>query len=267
MSRCAGTTCMVVLLGFFTLCTWHGNAMAAPKTLTIVLEDKEDYPNVVGDGERIHEKLPGIAIEMVKMVGQRLNMKVLVKRMPWKRCLDIEIKQGKADGVIPISYSKEREEIGAYPLLKGGPNKEQMFSVQSYMFYKLRGSSIDWNGSSIKHFTGVVGAPPGYSIIEHVRQMGLPIEEGFTLNNMRKLASERIHLVASLEQEGDQVLATHPDLNKRIVKLAKPIVTKPYYLMLSHQFVAANPDLARKIWETLKMVREQEYGRLIKKYY
>ena len=97
--------------------------------------------------------------------------------------------------------------------------------------------------------------------------MGLSLDDGFTENNMRKLASGRIQLVASLEQEGDQVLARHPELQHKIKKLPYPIISKPYYLMHSHQFVTKNPQLAAKIWNTLKEVLERDYEKLLQKYY
>jgi len=258
---------LVSLLAGLITGTFTSLSIAAQDTLTIVCEDKEDFPNVIGDGEKINEKLPGIAIEFVRILGQKLGMKVVVKRMPWKRCLDIEVKQGKADGVIPISYKKEREEIGAYPMKKGHPDTGQMFSMQSYVFYKLRGSKIEWDGTNLHNFNGVVGAPPGYSIIDNIKKMGVTLEEGFALSNMHKLASGRIQLAASLEQEGDRVLSTFPDLNHKIEKVTPPIIIKPYYLMLSHQFVRNNPILAQKIWVTIRELHVKEYKKLIHKYY
>jgi polar amino acid transport system substrate-binding protein len=255
---------LLLFILFFTLSS-HAS-FAAQDTLTIVCEDKEDYPNVVGDGEKINERLPGIAIEFVRIIGQKLGMKVIVKRLPWKRCLDIEIKQGKADGVIPISYKKEREDIGAYPFKNGKPDQSRMFSMQSYVFYKQLGSKIEWDGSSIQNFKGVAGVPPGYSVIDSIKKMGLSIEEGFALSNMHKLASGKIQLAASLEQEGDQVLLNNPDLNNKIEKITPPIITKPYYIMLSHQFVKNNPDIAKKIWDMMKELREKEYKKLARKY-
>lgn len=258
---------LVYLLTGLSIVAFSAPAFAAKKILTIVCEDKEDFPNVIGDGEKINENLPGVAIEFVRILGQKLGMKVVVKRMPWKRCLDIEVKQGKADGVIPISYKKEREEIGAYPMKNGKPDPNLMFSMQSYVFYKQRGARVEWDGYNILNFKGIVGAPPGYSVIDDIKKMGLPVGEGFALSNMYKLASGKIQLAASLEQEGDQVLATYPDLNHKIEKVTPPIITKPYYLMLSHQFVRNNPELAKRIWNTIQELREKEYKKLVRKYY
>lgn len=240
---------------------------AAPGTLVILCEDREDFPNVIGDGERINERRPGVAIEFVRLLGKKLKMNVVIKRMPWKRCLEIEIRQGRADGVIPISYRKEREEIGAYPMKNGKPDARYMFSVESYMFYKPKGSQIAWDGGIIRDFRGIVGAPPGYSVIDNILKMGLRLEEGYSLANMQKLVSGRIQLVAALEREGDHVLVTHPDLGRKIEKIRPPIVTKNYFLMLSHQFVNNNPALANKIWDTVRVLRETEYKRLVRKYY
>lgn len=253
-------SCSIAATGVLTV-------RAEPGTLVILCEDKEDFPNVIGDGERVGERRPGVAIEFARLVGKKLKMNVLIKRMPWKRCLEIEIRHGRADGVIPISYRKEREEIGAYPMKNGKLDTRYMFSVESYVFYKSKGSQIDWDGSAIRDFRGIVGAPPGYSVIDNIVKMGLRSEEGYSPANMQKLAAGRIQLVAALEQEGDHVLAKHPDLGSKIEKIRPPIVTKNYFLMLSHQFVKNNPVLAKKIWDTVRELRETEYKRLVRKYY
>ena len=56
---------------------------------------------------------------------------------------------------------------------------------------------------------------------------------------------------------------------KNIVRLARPIKTKPYYLILSHQFYHKDPKLAEKIWNTITQLRikTKEWQSLKQKYY
>jgi polar amino acid transport system substrate-binding protein len=62
----------------------------------------------------------------------------------------------------------------------------------------------------------------------------------------------------------------HPSLAGKIEVRGPPLIEKPYYLMLSHQFVATEPALAERIWRTIAQVRnspayrkrEREFGLL-----
>lgn len=65
---------------------------------------------------------------------------------------------------------------------------------------------------------------------------------------------------------GDSLLKIAPEKFKRIVKVTPPIKTKPYYLMLSHQFVKKHPQLAEKIWDTIEIIRESQFDRISAKY-
>jgi len=45
-----------------------------------------------------------------------------------------------------------------------------------------------------------------------------------------------------------------------------PLATKPYYLMLSHQFVGNHPEMAQQIWDTIKIIRETKFNEIVLKY-
>ena len=36
--------------------------------------------------------------------------------------------------------------------------------------------------------------------------------------------------------------------------------------MLSHQFVSKNPELAQKLWDKCKELREREYPKILRRY-
>ena len=48
---------------------------------------------------------------------------------------------------------------------------------------------------------------------------------------------------------------------KEIEVVPTPLIEKPYYLMLSHAFVARHPDLAERIWKTIGEVRTSAFYR------
>ena len=53
---------------------------------------------------------------------------------------------------------------------------------------------------------------------------------------------------------------------EQFVKLAPPLVTKNYYLMLSKQFVTKHPKLSTKIWRISNKVAINNYPSIVKKY-
>ena len=237
--------------------------------LLFVYEDKEVFPGYLGNSDQIDFKNPGMAVEGLKLLENYLPVKISFKRMPWKRCLEAELKNGTASGCFLASYKKEREDFGRYPTTKDGKvDDSRRWENSVYVFYKLKSSNVSWDGKSIMNIINSIGAPQGYSIIGDIEKMGYKVDAGEkTINDFQKLINKRIDLTAELEMQGDYVLETNPEMNNLIEKISIPIVSKPYYLMLSHQFYNKNPKLAEQIWDTIKIIREKEYKNLMKKYF
>ena len=208
-----------------------------------------------------------VAVECMMLLETRVPVKVVIERMPWKRCLEVELNGGSADGAFLASYQASREEFGVYPTKDGKPDADRRYNRAGYFFYRLKGSAVTWDGVSLGNMTRPIGAQRGYSIVEDLRKAGYTVEEGVgTLADLQKLAAGRLDLVAAIEEMADQVLLDYPDLAARIEKVEIPYSAKPYYLMLSHQFVTAHPDLARAIWDAVKSIRENEYLAVYSKY-
>lgn len=51
-----------------------------------------------------------------------------------------------------------------------------------------------------------------------------------------------------------------------VEKIAIPLETKAYYLMLSHQFVAQDPERAERLWARLGKLRQDKMPELLRKY-
>jgi len=223
------------------------------KNLVFVCEENEDLT---------------VAIECFNLLEKKLPVKLTINRMPWKRCLEVELKMGKADGAFLASYKKEREEFGRYPLTEDGKlDDDKRYNTSGYVFYRLKKSDVEWNGKEMKNLSKPIGAHLGYSVVGELRSKGYEVEEApTTLANMKKLVAGRIDLFAEIEEKGNQLLEENPDLSRQIEKIPIPYSSKPYFLMLSHQFVSANPELAKKIWDTVKHTRENEYKVIYRKY-
>lgn len=249
------------------LVLFSASAFAEVKKMTFVCEDKEDFPALMSDGSDMNATKPGVAVEILKTAGKNLGVEIEIRRVPWKRALEIELATNIADGLFPVSFKKEREVFGAYPMKDGKVDESRRFSTLTYSFYRLKNSGTDYDGNELSNLKGKIGAPRGYSIVDDLRKKGYTVEESnSTLSDLKKLSLDRVGAVAALEMSGDYILRANPDLNGSVEKISKPISTKSYYFMLSHGFVKSNPELAEKLWDEIAAISQKNYDVIIKKY-
>jgi polar amino acid transport system substrate-binding protein len=248
----------------FMLCVVSsGNAME----LTFACENKQDFPSVMGNGDAVSATKPGMSIEAIRQLEKKLNIKILIKRMPWKRCLK-ELEQGRIDGLFTASYKDERKQHGVYPEKDGKVDPDRRISSVAYAFYKLKGSDFGYNGTNCTNVSGNIGAPMGYSIVDDLKKKGLKIDESpGTDKDFIKLIKGRIQAFAALEMTGDFYIDSTPEFAEKVEKVTPLIATKPYYFMLSHQFYNANKEVGEKIFDTIKIIREdKDYKNKLKDY-
>lgn len=254
-----------VVAGFVVLTA--GYAGAAQGKLTICMEDKEDFPNLMGDGTVLAAKNPGVAVEFVELIAKKLDLELQIKRMDWGKCIKEEVKNGTIDGAIPAGYSAERDQIAMFPKKNGQPDAEKTYTVMNYSVYKKEGTAVEWDGTVFKGAAGAkCGTKTGYSIIPKLKEAGLEVVEGPTAANLKKLAAGELQLVVELELQADRKLAQDPDLATAIEKLPTPFVSRLNYLLLSKEFVRKNPQLADKIWAAAGELRKNDYSRIVRKY-
>lgn len=237
---------------------------AEASSITLAYEDKTQPPYYFGDTDQVPDVNPGVAIEMIKLLEQRIDgLEVELVRMPWKRAL-LSLKSDRVDGVFKASYKKERLKYGWYPTTnfkhEGPIDKSRRMTIMSYSLYQLKESLFSWQGEWQDLKGKIVGAPLGYSIVESLQKQGIHVEESMnTDSNLRMLMARRFDLVALQTVTADGKLIEHKNIKKYagIEKLKPPLTSKPYYLMLSNGFVQAHPILAQRIWDELKLVREK----------
>ena len=235
--------------------------IAAPQaysieTIIFTAEDVPLFPNLMGKGPKTLSTNPGMAVEAIRLLEKKLNIKIVIKRKPWKRALT-DLESNKTQGVFLSSYKEKRKKFGQYPEKNGKVDPSRRFTASSYALYKLKGSTVNFDGTNFTGITGKVGAPMGYSIVDDLRKKGLKVDEGKnSLLDFKKLSLGRLSAVAAQVSHGDFYLSENSDLNSKIERVKTLITTKPYYFMLSHQFIAKNPALAEKIFDTLASIRE-----------
>ncbi len=239
--------------------------------LKIAFEDKEQPPYYIGNSSDVMATNPGVAVEMVLMVGDMLDdVQIKLLRMPWKRCTTM-LEQNKVDGIFNASYKTSRLMAGWYPTVdkthEGEVDPSRRITTIAYSLYAMKGKNLGWTGSNFDILKGTVGAPLGYSIVDDLRKKGVSVEEApSTEMNLKKLVNGRVLAVALQDVTGDSIISSKPEEFGNIEKLSPPLKTKPYYLMLSKNFVSSHPELSQKIWDTIALIRETKLKDIAKKY-
>jgi polar amino acid transport system substrate-binding protein len=235
----------------------------SPKRITLVYETTHNPPQALGRGTAIDRKKPGLTLELLRLVGERLGIEFTYKRMPWKRGLYL-LEKNEVDGIFHASYKKEREAVGVYPKLDGKPDESRAIFFQSYVLYKPKGSLIEFDGKEITNADGDIGVISNYAIADDLRQKGYEIKESKTQKiNFDKLAKGRIVAFAMLENMGDDYLIRNSDIYTNIVKVQPPLSTKAYHLLFSHGFMEENRDLAARIWDTIAEIKGSDAFKVI----
>lgn len=196
----------------------------------------------------------GLNIELLQLVSHQLNQPFLYQALPWKRCL-ASLQANEVDGAFAASFSPERLEIGAYPGGKLADPAKRMHTDR-YVLLKRKGTAVQWDGKQISHLDGAVGVQLGYSIGAQLRGWGVAVEEGNqgALALARRLMVGRVGAVAMGGSDATMLMA-QPEIANQLEELPLPLTEKPYYLMLSHQLLATQPELAQRIWKTVETVR------------
>ncbi|WP_027710237.1 transporter substrate-binding domain-containing protein [Zooshikella ganghwensis] len=82
------------------------------QTITLVYNSEPNPP--FNTGNHLLDK-PGVTVEMLNKVANKLELKIHFVQMPWKRCLHA-VNTNKVDGTIDASFKIERLKIGVYPM-------------------------------------------------------------------------------------------------------------------------------------------------------
>jgi len=214
---------------------------------------------------------PGIAMEILRQVAKDLGISIVFVRLPNKRVQYSLLKGKKIDGAFMYSFKASREVNGKYPMKDGRVDEKKRLASLSYYIYKLKKNPLQWNG---QNFSGVdfsdknmkIGANSGYSIVSDLEKMGLRVDEGgkSTDQNFVKLFRGRITGFAHQDLVADNYIKTKGIMI--VEKLPIPLVTKPYFLMFSHQFAQKNPYVVRKFWDRIAEIRDIITQKVVQKY-
>ena len=236
-------------------------AAISKPVVKVCTENDDSYPWVL-------KNRPGLTILQLQLVEKKVQGKLAIEPLPWRRCLE-EIKTGGVDAVFKISYSAARAaELGVYPMQGDKLDAGKRLLTDSYSLYRLKGTKVEWDGKTLK-VDGVVGAQSGFSVVDQLKSLGAKVDDGVRSADisLRKMLAGRIVALALQTEEGDMSIEGDPDFKTKIERIKPVLVEKPYFLIFSKQFYAANTVYAKEIWEAIAAVRESdEYKGLAKNF-
>ncbi len=244
---------LAMMISFFSLST-----PLAAQTLLLVTDNTPGGRYITGGGTTFDEERPGIEIELYRMVAEKLGLELIMKRLPWKLCLQ-QLEHNQVDGIFPASYQTERMKIGHYPEKDGVVDPNRKTRDNAYYLYTLQGSHLSWDGHEFSGLSGTIGVPDGWAIVDYLTDKGVSIKEvPIHENSPDMLIQKRLQGIICLESVFDAYLKRKPDEYANIIKEKLPIWEKPYYLMLSRQFVKQHPDTAQNIWDAIRDIKKSE---------
>jgi polar amino acid transport system substrate-binding protein len=220
-----------------------------------------------GSGVPIDWSKPGITVELLKMVENRVGIQFQFDRAPWKRCLYM-VEHGLADATFHASYKPARAEFGVYPTRNEGLDPTRAIYKNAYVFYALKGSGVRWDGKALSNVSRPVGTQLSFAIADDLRKMGYNVaEEGSVAANLDKLAAGRISVYADLESIVDNTLRNNKSPYTMIEKLQPPLKEKMYYLLISKPFAKKHSKLTERIWDAIRDVQQTNaYKEMLTKY-
>ncbi|MBB5203228.1 polar amino acid transport system substrate-binding protein [Inhella inkyongensis] len=231
-----------------SICTLGASAQTNTN-VSLCHEDVENAPWIFTGARQGYSQL------MMAEVAKQAHISIKLTPMPWKACL-AAVKEGKMDGAISGSYSKERAEFAVYPMEGDSPDTTRRMYYASYAFYRHKDHPVNWDGKSLKA-SGLIGAQSGFSVVAQLKELGARVEDNTTSADevLKRVAEGRYQAGVVSISEGDASLAQNPALRAALVRVNPPMVEKPYFTLFNKDFAARNDMAVRMIWTGVKMVR------------
>ena len=244
---------------FIILIIFINTAFSLPNFLYLVTD--ENFPPFSFREDNI---VKGIDVDIVSELFKRLNIKVKIDLVPWKRLLYLT-ETGLCDGSFSLFKTNEREKFAIYADSIG-------IHYSSYYIFTKTGKAFNFN--KITDLYGkTLALLAGFSISkefdEAVKNNKIIIEEQSNLtSNIKKLLAGRVD---GLVGQYEVTLYTLKKMNllDKVTKLKKSLKEKraAYFVISKKSKIKDKEELIKKINAVLKeMDAENIYEKISQKY-
>ncbi len=130
--------------------------------------------------------LNGLDYEVTEAVFQQLNIPIMIKFFPWKRCL-IMVRTKEADGILDLAITEERKTYLVFP-------KEPLSDSSLMILYHKNHPITVRTLEDLKHYR--IGVQLGYEYPQGLKEMMVNRDDVKTMEqNFQKLEANRIDLM------------------------------------------------------------------------
>lgn len=241
----------ILFLFSFLMNNTFASGGTAPE-IRLCYEDVTVYPWITGDKK-------GLVLQELQMVEKITKIKFKYIRLPWKRC-QIDAQNGKLDGLIAASFTKERTNWGVYPTKKSGElDRNLRLHTDSFMVFISKGSPIKFENGRFENLGNhLIGVQLGYSVGTDLEEQGYATHSSFsTARDLIDALHAGVVTVAVMQSYPTfKTLNDHPKLKSNIVGLKHPFKVADQYLLFTKKFFTDHPEISNRIWKAIPMARE-----------
>lgn len=224
----------------------------SPVEIKLCYEDVSVYPWITGD-------MKGLVIQELQQVEKIADVKIKYIRLPWKRC-QIDAQNGKLDGLIAASFTKERTNWGVYPTKKNGElDRNQRLHMDSFIVYITKNSPIRFENGRFENLgNNPVGVQLGYSVGTDLAEQGYATHSSFStaLDLIQALDAGVLNVAVLQNHATIKTLNDFPKLKRNIKALKHPFKVADQYLLFTKKFYSKHPEICNRIWKTIPIARE-----------
>jgi polar amino acid transport system substrate-binding protein len=233
---------------------------------TLCIEDADYSPYLIGNSDSSDN---GMLPHMIRAAAKDNQEPLKIVAYPWKRCIDM-LSKGQTDALAASIWIPEREAWGAFPKLtgqpQGAPDRSKRLWSGEYPVFVAPQGTLSYDG---KQFSGVktgLSAPSGYVAWQRLKDAGVLYQDVLQPKAGLKLVALNRLDGYVVERHIGQHMLDQMGLTSQVTTLPTPYIKDDWYLVFSHQFQTANPDLTQRIWTSLGKIREEQGAELLRAY-
>ena len=270
MALCFRFLCFLGLMGM-GLSSAYASDTASPSEMTFCYENQNYLPFIKHSPEqgvvegKVVEGKNGALPDLVIKATQKLGIRAVFVRKPWKRCI-VLLRAGEVDGIFAAIWQPDRDKWGVFPKAANHPDIRYRIWQVNYSIYSHRNSGLTWDGSTFSGVLNGISAPLGYVAEGKLRQLGVKSRSSYLPSEgLRLVAKNRLDAYVLESTIGDYLVSSE-GLGTLVRSLPAPLFSADWYLPLSHQLVKKYPDISVRFWKALADAR-QTHGETLKKQY